>query len=88
VLRRIRTELNRNAPARLDMEDVFSAVRDVISKEALLEAGEISISKRRKRRKKAAKADDGIDAASVVESELKLDETAATSDSVCADATA
>ena len=38
VLTVIRRQLNRNAPARLEMEDVFVAVRDAISKEALLEA--------------------------------------------------
>jgi hypothetical protein len=32
---RIRRELNRNAPARLDVQDVFNAIRDVLSKEAL-----------------------------------------------------
>lgn len=57
VLTALRRELNRNAPARLDLEDVFTAVRDVLSKEALLEAGEISITKRRKRRRKAVKTD-------------------------------
>jgi uncharacterized protein YaiL (DUF2058 family) len=57
VLTVIRRELNRNAPARLDMEDVFSSVRDVLSKEALLEAGDITMKKRRKRRKKVTKTD-------------------------------
>ena len=52
VLTAIRRELNRNAPARLDIEDVFNAIRDVLSKEALLEAGDIGISKRRKRRRR------------------------------------
>ena len=36
----------------LDVEDVFRAVRDVISKEALAEAGDLGIVRRRKRRKK------------------------------------
>jgi hypothetical protein len=52
VLTVVRRELNRNAPARLEMMDVFAAVRDILAKEALLEAGEISMSKRRKRKKK------------------------------------
>jgi hypothetical protein len=53
VLHRIRRELNRDAPARLGIEDVFNAVRDVLTKEALVEAGDISITKRRRRRKKS-----------------------------------
>ncbi len=52
VLTVIRRELNRNAPARLDIEDVFAAVREVLSKEAILEAGDIGITKRRKRRRR------------------------------------
>jgi predicted type IV restriction endonuclease len=64
VLTRIRTQLNKNAPARLDMEDVFIAVRDAISKEALLEAGEISMPKK-KRKKRTAKADGGAGGPSV-----------------------
>jgi len=46
-----------NAPARLELQDVFNAIRDILSKEALLAAGDISITKRRKRRKKAVKTD-------------------------------
>lgn len=57
VLTAVRRELNRKAPARLDMEDVFSAVRDVLSKEALLEAGEISMTRRRKKKRKVNKVD-------------------------------
>src|SRR5262249_17326920 len=56
VLVRVRRELNRDAPARLDLQDVFNAVRDVLSKEALLAAGDISLPKKRKKKKKAAKA--------------------------------
>ena len=57
VLTAIRRELNRNAPARLEMEDVFNAVRDTLSKEALLEAGDIGMRKRRKKRRKTTKTD-------------------------------
>jgi len=57
VLTAIRRELNRNAPARLEMEDVFNAVRDTLSKEALLEAGDIGMIKRRKKRRKTTKTD-------------------------------
>jgi predicted type IV restriction endonuclease len=57
VLAVIRRELNRDAPARLDVEDVFKAVRDVLSKEALAEAGELGIRKKRKRRRKVQRTD-------------------------------
>jgi len=50
VLRRLRRELNREAPARLDLQDVFNALRDVLSKEALLEAGDLRLGKSRRRR--------------------------------------
>lgn len=52
VLTAVRRELNRNAPARLDIQDVFNAIREVLSKEALLEAGDIGITKRRRRRRR------------------------------------
>lgn len=55
VLTAIRRELNRNASARLEIQDVFAAVRDALSKEALLEAGDIGITKRRKRRRKVTR---------------------------------
>ena len=64
VLTAVRRELNRKAPARLDLQDVFSAVRDVLSKEALMEAGDISITRRRKKRRKANKAEVNTQAAS------------------------
>jgi len=57
VLSVIRRELNREAPARLDMEDVFKAVRDVLSKEALADAGDLGIRKKRKRRRKVQRTD-------------------------------
>lgn len=57
VLGSIRRELNRDAPARLEIEDVFKAVRDVLSKEALAEGGDLSIRKKRKRRRKVVKTD-------------------------------
>ncbi len=52
VLTVVRRELNRRAPVRLDLQDVFSAIRDVLSREALLEAGDITITKSRKRRRR------------------------------------
>ena len=54
VLGSIRRELNRDAPARLELEDVYRAVRDIISKEALAEAGDLGIHKRRKRRRRVS----------------------------------
>ena len=56
VLAVIRRELNRAAPARLEMQDVF-AVRDTLSKEALAEAGELGVTKRRRRRRKVQRTD-------------------------------
>jgi hypothetical protein len=57
VLSVIRRELNREAPARLDMQDVFNAVRDTLSKEALAAAGDLGITKRKKRRRKVHRTD-------------------------------
>lgn len=57
VLRVVRRLLRKDAEAMLDIEDVFTAVRDVISKEALAEAGDLGIVKRRKRRRKVARTD-------------------------------
>jgi len=57
ALRVVRRLLRKDAEAMLDIEDVFKAVRDVISKEALAEAGDLGITKRRKRRKKVQRTD-------------------------------
>lgn len=57
VLKVIRRELNRDAPALLELEDVFRAVRDVLSKEALADAGDLGVQKKRKRRKRIASTD-------------------------------
>jgi len=62
VLAVIRRELNRDAPARLDVEDVFKAVRDVLSKEALAEAGDLGIRKKRRRRRKVQRTDEATGA--------------------------
>jgi hypothetical protein len=78
VLTVIRRELNRNAPARLDIEDVFTAIREVLSKEALLEAGDIGITKRRKRRRRRkvthTDAETGQAVTEVVEEDVPDDE--------------
>lgn len=47
----LRRELRRTAGFMLTVEDVFDAVRDVLSKEALLEAGDIRLPRKKKRRK-------------------------------------
>jgi hypothetical protein len=57
VLRDVRRLLRKDAEAMLDLDDVFRAVRDVISKEALAEAGDLGITKRRKKRRKVQKTD-------------------------------
>lgn len=75
VLTVIRRELNRNAPARLDMEDVFNAVRDALSKEALLEAGDITMKKKRKKRRKITKTDAVTGQTVTEEIEVEIDES-------------
>ncbi len=57
VLRVVRRLLRKDAEAMLDIEDVYTAVRDVISKEALADAGDLGITKRRKRRRKVQRTD-------------------------------
>jgi hypothetical protein len=58
VLTVVRRELNRNAEARLDLPDVFAGVKEVISKDALLAVGDITLSTRRKRRRRVKKVDE------------------------------
>jgi hypothetical protein len=77
VLSVIRRELNRDAPARLDVEDVFKAVRDVLSKEALAEAGDLGIRKKRKRRRKVQRTDATTGAVVTEEVEEDVPEDAA-----------
>ena len=74
VLTVVRRELNRNAPARLEMEDVFNALRDALSKEALLEAGDISMAKRRKKRQRFTKTDAAMRQTKTEEEEVEEDE--------------
>jgi len=52
VLTVMRRELNREAEARLEIEDVFESVKAVVSKEALMDAGEIGLSKRKRKKRK------------------------------------
>lgn len=74
VLTVIRRQLNKNAPARLEMEDVFNAVRDALSKEALLEAGDISMTKKKKKKKKVTKTDAATGQTVTEEEEVEDDE--------------
>jgi hypothetical protein len=73
VLLVIRRELNRNAPARLEVQDVFNAIRDVLSKEALLEAGDITIKKSRKRRRRVTRTKTDDKTGQVVTEEVEED---------------
>jgi hypothetical protein len=82
VLNVIRRELNRHADARLEMQDVFNAIRDVLSKEALLEAGDISVTKRRKKRRKVKKIDAITGQTTEVEEETDEDDEEPTKSAV------
>lgn len=74
VLKKVRQVLNRNAPARLDLQDVFVAVRDSLSKESLFEAGDIGITKKRKKKKKVAKTDPATGSMVMEEVETEVDD--------------
>jgi predicted type IV restriction endonuclease len=58
VLAVIRRELNRVSEFRLDIEDVFNSIRYVLSKDALMEAGDLCYKKKKKRRRHSIKKDD------------------------------
>lgn len=59
VLTVIRRELNRSGEVRLEITDIVSAIKDVLSKEAIMTAGDIGFKKRRKR-KKRSKSDNTV----------------------------
>ena len=73
VLNVIRRELNRNAEARLELTDVFAGVKDVLSKDAILAAGDITLSKKRKRRRKVRKVDASTGQTVEIEEEVDAD---------------
>jgi hypothetical protein len=52
VLAVLRRELNRQADARLDMEDVFESLKAIVTKESLMDAGDIGLSKKKRRKKR------------------------------------
>ena len=55
VLMKVRQELNRKAPARLELKDVFHAVVQVLNSEAVAAAGNLNApAKRRKRHRRRA----------------------------------
>lgn len=81
VLRVVRRLLRKDAEAMLDIEDVFTAVRDVISKEALAEAGDLGITRRRKRRKKVQRTDA---AGQTVTEEVEVDDDDGSEDAAAA----
>jgi hypothetical protein len=58
MLLKLRQELNRKAPTRLDITAVFEAVRDVLSQESLASAGDIVAPARRRRKRRQRKNDD------------------------------
>ncbi|MCE5278889.1 MAG: type I restriction enzyme HsdR N-terminal domain-containing protein [Planctomycetaceae bacterium] len=76
VLSIIRRELNRNAEARLEMTDVFAGVKEVLSRDALLSAGDIALTKKRKKRRKVRKVDTATGQAVEVEVEEEIDSEA------------
>lgn len=77
VINVLRRELRREAKALLDVEDVVAAVRDVLSKEALMDAGDINLKKRRKKRRKVTrtKTDPTTGATVTEETEEEVEES-------------
>ena len=76
VLNVIRRELNRNAEARLELADVFAGVKDVLSKDAILAAGDITLAKKRKKRRKVKKLDASTGQSMEVEVEEEVESEA------------
>ena len=75
VLKLVRRYLRKEADAMLELEDVFKAVRDIISKEALAEAGDLGIVRHRKRKKKVQRTDAAT--GQVVTEEVEVEDDAA-----------
>jgi hypothetical protein len=73
VLAVIRRELNREAPARLDIQDVYNAVRDTLSKESLAEAGDLNLRTKKKRKKRKIQQKDPT-TGQVTEQEIEEDD--------------
>jgi hypothetical protein len=60
VLMKIRQELNRKAPARLDIKDVFHAVMHVLDQDAIAIAGGLEAPVKRKKRHHRRQAEEGV----------------------------
>jgi hypothetical protein len=61
MLMKLRQELNRKAPSRLDISAVFESVRDLLSQEALASAGDIVAPSRRKHKRRQHKNGDQVE---------------------------
>jgi hypothetical protein len=76
VLTVVRRELNRVSEFRLDIDDIFNSVRYVLSKDALMEAGDLCYKKKKRRKKRASKKEDVIENTSpIITEEIGLDVT-------------
>lgn len=71
VLVTIRRELNRNSEVRLEISDVFEGLKNIVTKDALLSAGDISLRRKRKKRRKVVKVDE---TGKSVETEVEVEE--------------
>lgn len=74
VLNVLRRELNRTSEVRLEMADVFNAVKDALSKDALMAAGDITLKKKRRKRRKVSKVDSVTGQTTEVEEETDEEE--------------
>jgi hypothetical protein len=74
VLTILRRELNRVSEVRLELPDVYAAVRDVVSKEALMAAGDLGLPKK-KRKKRRRRLVDSINPDSGAHEDIEDDET-------------
>ena len=59
VLTVIRRKLNKSGEVRLDFEDIIASIKDVLSKDAIMAAGDIGF-KKSKKKKKRSKNDNNI----------------------------
>ena len=74
VLTVVRRELNRHAEARLEFSEVFTALKDVLSKDALEQAAGITMPRRRKKRRKIKQVDAVTGKTTEIEVETDEDE--------------
>lgn len=81
VLTVLRRELNRSGEVRLDFDDIIAAIKDVLSKDAIMVAGDIGFKKRKKRKKRSKQDTSNIDAPESSVSDDKQNENITTEDS-------